>query len=205
VPRFTRILEPQVIAQLDCAGVAYRSSVRLAAGGGWIRNVSASHQHSAAASAYPSALRQFHKQGSRMTSRGSALTEMPSGFSDLLDSPLEGTRFEPSVPRDATNISKAASWRLFLIPRDGKVGAIEIPRPAERRLPQYQTFESISLHRGACEPHGSPKPVMPSTQQAKPSIWGRTSACECISSRTLRRFPRGYSQTRIIDSLVEIK
>src|SRR5215475_11622545 len=41
------------------------------------------------------------------------------------DSPLEGTRFEPSVPRDATNISKAASWRLFLIPRDGKVGAIE--------------------------------------------------------------------------------
>jgi len=70
--RGSRILEPQVIAQLDCAGVAYRSFVRLAAGGGWIRNVGASHQHSAAASAYPSALRQFHKQGSRMTSRRSA-------------------------------------------------------------------------------------------------------------------------------------
>jgi hypothetical protein len=47
-----------------------------------------------------------------------------------MDSPLEGTRFEPSIPRDATDISKAASWRLFLISRDGKVGAIEIPRPA---------------------------------------------------------------------------
>src|SRR5262249_4407421 len=122
----------------------------------------------------------------------------------LHDSPLEGTRFEPSVPRHTTNISKAASWRPLPDPprregrrdRDTETGQnARVFRSTKRSNPSLSTAEPAN-------PTVPRKPVMPSTQQAKPSIWGRTSACECISSRTLRRFPRGYSQTRIIDSLV---
>jgi hypothetical protein len=48
-----------------------------------------------------------------------------------------------------TDISKAASWHLFLISRDGKVGAIEIPRNAgvfrgtKRSNPSLSSLESM--------------------------------------------------------------
>ena len=52
------------------------------------------------------------------------------------DSPLEGTGFEPSVPRDTTNLSS----RLWLVPANRKVGAKEnheasgpSPRGTDRR------------------------------------------------------------------------
>jgi hypothetical protein len=54
--------------------------------------------------------------------------------------PLERVRFEPSVLRDATDVSKTASCRLFLISRNGKV-AIETPRQA--RTPAFSAVPKV--------------------------------------------------------------
>ena len=47
------------------------------------------------------------------------------------DSALEGTGFEPSVPRDTTNLSS----RLWLVPANRKVGAKENRHTKRRALP----------------------------------------------------------------------
>jgi len=60
------------------------------------------------------------------------------------DSPLEGTGFEPSVPRDTTNLSS----RLWLVPANRKVGAKENRHTKRRALPpRNRWFESCSLQR----------------------------------------------------------
>src|SRR5258708_19575430 len=79
------------------------------------------------------------------------------------DSLLEGTGFEPSVPRDTTNLSS----RLWLVPANRKVGAKE-NRPTKRRAlpPLNRWFESISLHRRA-SPHPHPLPPPPPPPPAR--------------------------------------
>src|SRR6266404_8368645 len=71
-----------------------------------------------------------------------------TGFAQ--DSSLEGTGFEPSVPRDTTNPSS----RLWLVPANRKVGAKENRHTKRRALPpRNRWFESCSLRRRVrCEP-----------------------------------------------------
>src|SRR6266850_2851706 len=66
------------------------------------------------------------------------------------DSPVEGTGFEPSVPRDTTNLSS----RLWLVPANRKVGAKENRHTKRRALPpRNRWFESCSPQRRVqCEP-----------------------------------------------------
>jgi hypothetical protein len=68
-----------------------------------------------------------------------------AGHTVSSDSPLEGTGFEPSVPRDTTNLSS----RLWLVPANRKVGA-KANRHTKRRAlpPRNRWFESCSLQRG---------------------------------------------------------
>jgi hypothetical protein len=70
----------------------------------------------------------------------SRLYSAESGTEFAEDSSLEGTGFEPSVLRDATDVSKTASCRLFLISRNGKV-AIETPRQA--RTPAFSAVPKV--------------------------------------------------------------
>src|SRR5437762_8878350 len=49
----------------------------------------------------------------------------------VVDSALEGTGFEPSVPRDTTNLSS----RLWLVPANRKVGEKENRHTKRRALP----------------------------------------------------------------------
>jgi hypothetical protein len=56
---------------------------------------------------------------------------------------------------------------------------------AVKGLPRDGSFEPGSLHRGVCEPTVR-EAGHAVDLEAKPSTWGRTSACECISSRALR-------------------
>src|SRR5712671_4008792 len=64
-----------------------------------------------------------------------------------VDSPLEGTGFEPSVPRDTTNLSS----RLWLVPANRKVAAKENRHTKRRALPpRNRWFESCSLQRRVC-------------------------------------------------------
>jgi hypothetical protein len=72
---------------------------------------------------------------------------LPAAEGFVADSPLEGTRFEPSVPHAAIDISKTASWRLFRISRCGKVGASETPRPTRTPAPSAVPNVRISFPR----------------------------------------------------------
>jgi len=72
----------------------------------------------------PSVLDHLLEANGLDSSSGDAVTR-----SHPLEAALEGTRFEPVVPRDATVVSKTASCSLLLILREVKV-AMEIPKLA---------------------------------------------------------------------------